>query len=278
MLRSLMIGLDDTPANTAAQELAVRWAKRLGARLAGLAVVDDPGISMDALAAFTNSAWTSAGATTALCPTVRPPLAKAVQRFQSRCAEAGVNGRVCETVGTPHAQLLAEAPRHDVVVLARHGRFGEGCEDAPGQTMEQVLHRSPRPVVVVPDILTGGDSVVVAYDGSAQAARSLALFEASGLAHCAAVHVVSASVDYRTAAQFAQDAAMFLATHGVAVTRHIVKSPVCPSEIILNTVAETDAGLLVMGACCQSDLRDVFIGSVTRTMLDRSPVPLFLFH
>ena len=38
------------------------------------------------------------------------------------------------------------------------------------------------------------------------------------------------------------------------------------------------AGLLVMGAYGQPVLREFFLGSVTRTILEESPVPLFLYH
>ena len=38
------------------------------------------------------------------------------------------------------------------------------------------------------------------------------------------------------------------------------------------------AGLLVMGAYGQPSLREFIVGSVTRTILRESPVPVFLFY
>ena len=51
-----------------------------------------------------------------------------------------------------------------------------------------------------------------------------------------------------------------------------------PAEVILETVRMVDAGLLVMGAYGQPVLREFFLGSATRTMLEKSPVPVFLYH
>ena len=55
MLRRILIGIDSTGSNIAAQRLGVRWAKRSGATLAGLGIVDEPGIRA------IEPAWPSAG-------------------------------------------------------------------------------------------------------------------------------------------------------------------------------------------------------------------------
>jgi nucleotide-binding universal stress UspA family protein len=48
--------------------------------------------------------------------------------------------------------------------------------------------------------------------------------------------------------------------------------------VILETVQMRDAGLLVMGAYGQPVLREFFLGSTTRTILEKCPVPVFLYH
>jgi nucleotide-binding universal stress UspA family protein len=48
--------------------------------------------------------------------------------------------------------------------------------------------------------------------------------------------------------------------------------------VIQEHVRSLGAALLVMGAYGQPVLLEFFVGSVTRTMLQASPVPLFLFH
>lgn len=51
-----------------------------------------------------------------------------------------------------------------------------------------------------------------------------------------------------------------------------------PAQVLLGHVQQVQAGLLVMGAYGQPTLREFFFGSVTRTLLAESPVPLFLYH
>ena len=49
-------------------------------------------------------------------------------------------------------------------------------------------------------------------------------------------------------------------------------------EAILDQARQLDAQLLVMGAYGQPTLREFFLGSVTRTALRKSTIPLFLYH
>ena len=44
MLSSILIGLDAPAHAVALEELGIRWARRFGATLVGLATIDEPGI------------------------------------------------------------------------------------------------------------------------------------------------------------------------------------------------------------------------------------------
>jgi nucleotide-binding universal stress UspA family protein len=49
-------------------------------------------------------------------------------------------------------------------------------------------------------------------------------------------------------------------------------------ETILAQARQLNAGLVVMGAYGQPTIREFFLGSVTRSLLQSSPLPLFLYH
>ena len=48
--------------------------------------------------------------------------------------------------------------------------------------------------------------------------------------------------------------------------------------ILKHACSAFDAGLLVMGAHGQSMLREFFLGSMTRTVLKESSIPVFCYH
>jgi nucleotide-binding universal stress UspA family protein len=140
------------------------------------------------------------------------------------------------------------------------------------------LKNAPRPIVLVPGITSPEGPAVIAYDGSLQAARALAAFQATGLGASGQVHIVSVDTSATEAAQHAERARQFLAYHQIEAVPVALGSSVGPARVILEQVRRLGAGLLVMGAYGQPTLREFFIGSVTRTMLENSPVPVFLFH
>ncbi len=86
-------------------------------------------------------------------------------------AKANVACKLLEDVGQPAEKILLEAQRYDLVVLGKQTYYHFETQSEPDQTLVHVLKNSPRPVVTVPEQLTEGGPVVVAYDGSLQAAR-----------------------------------------------------------------------------------------------------------
>ena len=279
MMRSILIGINNSESDIAAQELGVRWAQRFDARLTAIAIVDGHGALLSAELVSAGASHNSAGV--ARIADERPMLHTGgwhiENQFGRRCHEAGVALELIGDVASPHVQILVEAQNHDIILLGQRSHFEFGRESDPGQTVGRIIQDCPRPVVVVPAASDGGESIVVAYDGSLQASRALWAFEASGLGCGAKVHVVTVG-DRRYATRNAERAIVFLASHGIDATHEVVVTSQPPAESIIEKVESLDAGLLVMGAYGQPVLREFFIGSVTRTVLNESPVPIFCFH
>jgi nucleotide-binding universal stress UspA family protein len=280
MLRSILIGIDNTRSGIAAQRLGVRWAKRLGAHLAGITIIDDLGVRRSGEAAAGDKLACSDGGTVVAesWPKVIENLRECKARFAERCGEAGVTLHWVDEFGSPHIQILLQAQQHDLILLGQCSHFAYGWKEEPDDTVGKVLQDSPRPVVAVPDSLGESDSIVVAYDGSLQAARALLAFESTGLAVGVDVHVVAVDKSWRDAAHRADRAIQFLKGHSIDATAHIVETANPPAAEILKLIQSLNAGLLVMGAYGQPVLREFFLGSATRTLLEESPVPVFCFH
>jgi nucleotide-binding universal stress UspA family protein len=279
MLKSLLIGLDGSEDSRCVLELGLRWARRFDALAVGIAVVDEPGISLSKSVLFAGGHhWHAGDAAAPLLDGSRHRAGETLGEFVRRCGQAGVTCKTLEEVGSPYVQILAEAQRFDLVLLGRETHFDYGHEGEPDETLGKVLQDCPRPVVAVPRPLGGGESVVVAYDGSLQASRALYAFEASGLGCTRKVRVVSVAEDHKDAARHADRAVGFLRLHGIEATPHPVDTSLPTAEVILHKLRYFEAGLLVMGAYGQPALREFFVGSVTRAVLKESPVPVFCYH
>jgi nucleotide-binding universal stress UspA family protein len=284
MLRSILVGLDGSDYSKSAIDAGIYLARKSGALLVGLGVVDEPTIRE------AEPRLIGGGVPYAEPVLYRERIADArrevelfLSQFTRRCAEAGVACKVLEDVGTPHEQIEQQAQRYDLILLGQQTRFHFETQEGYDDTVRRVLKNSPRPVITVPARLRmnpdePGHSVLVAYDGSLQAARALHAFQTSGLAGLLPSIVVTVAAEHGDAARIAERAIDYLRFHDIKAQALPITTRDTPASVLLAMARENRSVVIVMGGYGQPILREFFIGSVTRTLLAQSPVPLFLYH
>jgi nucleotide-binding universal stress UspA family protein len=143
MLSSILVAFDGEEGGDYVSELAVRWAKEYGSRLAGIGVVDGPATRQpekirepDIELAWMEGHWKDE----------REKVEKQLHEFQQRCEMEGVTATTVEVLGVPCEAILREARRHDLIVLSQRFKTPENAEN----TIHEVVKHAPRPVVVVP--------------------------------------------------------------------------------------------------------------------------------
>lgn len=277
MIRSILAGLEGPPIDPPVIDLGIQWARRFDALLVGLGVVDQTavgGAESVPLGATEFKVHRDQALYDAACRRV----AETQHSFGLQCGKAGVSCRILEASGRSVDCILDQAQRHDVILLGLRNGFPSDPHEPPGVTLRTVVRNTPRPVVAVPDGWSGGGSVIVAYDGSVQAARTLQAFLGLGLASAYDVHLVSVHADEAAARRQLDPAIQYLHLHGISVHPHAVVTADDPSTAILRQITPLDAGLLVMGAFGQPLLKEFLFGSVTRKVMAECAVPVFLYH
>lgn len=278
MLRNLLVALDGSPDTDAAVDLAISWVRPRGGTLRGLGIVDAPGIL--------RPESTPVGGTVfkqrrdeALLTDAWARVQGFQARFAMRCREAGVVHETVVEEGEPYERILHQGQFCDLILLGLHGNFHFETSDRPDNTVACVVRDCPRPVVAVPATSLVEGAVVVAYDGSIQAARSLSAFVATGLAREREVRLVCIQSDDDVALEILEPARTYMATHEIDSTVVMNSSTsLDPATALLEAAGAPDVSLLVVGAYGQPRLREFIIGSVTRTLLLQSPRALFLYH
>ncbi|GEO13118.1 universal stress protein [Microvirga aerophila] len=145
--------------------------------------------------------------------------------------------------------------------------------------IEAVLTDSGRPLVIVPPgrVTFACARIVVAWDGSAKAAR--ALNDALPFLHAAeSVELVSVTgeKDLDDTVPGA-DAAVHLARHGIEA--RVSSLPALEGDVaetLRQHASVAGADLIVMGAFAHSRLRQMVLGGTTQSLLKNCPAPLFL--
>jgi nucleotide-binding universal stress UspA family protein len=278
MVKSILVGLDGSAYSQTAVELGLQWAKRCDALLVGIGVLDEVtirGYEFLRLGLLHSDPrnW-DAG----LVADARRKVEQFLERFALRCAKEQVACKVLEDDGVPDEQIVLEAQRYDLILLGRKTYFHFETEEGFDDTVQKVLKHTPRPLVTVPEVLSNSGPVLVAYDGSLEAARAVHAFQATGLGEGCDVHVLCVDTAFTEAARRADRAAEFLSFHGIQAKAVPVASAEQPAKVILDQVRKLDPRLLVLGAYGQRGWREFLFGSVTGSLLKTSPVPLFLYH
>ena len=174
--------------------------------------------------------------------------------------------------------LLADEGRvSDIMIMLRP-------EIAPADTsaeFETFLFETGRPVLLVPAKSSGElfKHVVVAWDGSLEAARAVAL--AMPLIEAAEKVSVYTGGDQPNprSGKPAADLVKHLAWHGlpVGIAPANAKADSIGADL-LDSCRKVKASLLVMGAYTHSRLRQVVLGGVTRHVLANAKLPLVMTH
>lgn len=286
----ILVAIHDDHTGSGKAELAVDWAARLGGAVVGVAVEDDASWTPGGV--VFSGAIAGAGVpppATAQRPLRKSPAARAenrlteaLQELESRCRQAGVSFRAIresDAVRDPSEQVVLEVPRHDLVLLGKDARMDPGLGVPAKTIIENVLRHSPRPVVAVPEALAGGAGMLVAYDGSPQASRALLALVASGLGALGKVSVLS--IDTKSqhgAASLAAVAVDYLGAHGLAAESCPLVSDLPPAQLIVEEARRRGVELIVMGAYGRARLAEFILGSTTSSVIEQSPIPVFLFH
>lgn len=279
MLKNILVCLEGSPSSTSATSVALELARATSARLAGLAIVDEPDI-------LAGSATGIGGASfkhdrdVVLMADARRHAHDWIALFDRRCREAHVSGTGLEVVGRPADSILEEMDGYDLTVMGNDANFRFETETEDSQTREKILHRATRPVLLVPESATSivGATVLIAYDGSGAAKRALNSFAGTGLATAGKVHVATVDDSGAQAWEMVSRAVVALGSQGVSATPHNVVSALSNVDALFELAGSLKAGLIVMGSFAHSRLKQLFQGSVTRSLVEKSTIPLYLQH
>ena len=199
-------------------------------------------------------------------------------KIEKRLKEEDVSWDWQTGLGDP-ATLLTERSRlADLVVLSQsYGKRNAGDEPLP--IAGDVAVHAHCAILIVPTENESFDCqapMVVAWNGSAEAARALRL-ALPMLKMASDVHLVTVGEDGEDFPHTA--ASTYLARHGVPTVLHELKGKGKEaSDIIGQFATEQNASALVMGAYGHSRLRETLFGGVTKNLLNDTDIPLLMGH
>ncbi len=272
-IKNILVSYNGSEGATRAVRLAAAMARRYDAHLTGIFAHTAPHVR------YQFEAYLTQAALDIMDEGVREAEQLRREEFEEivQSAEQGVRcDFVCQN-GFPNDVLSHLGRTFDLIVMAQP-EGDSSVYDAPRP--DDVAMDSGRPVLIAPrgfERFEESAAAVLAWDGERAASRALA--DAMDLLEdkhrLMVVHVGHES----NVRQPCADVMTHLSRHGLDATLHVEKpGGLSTSEIILNACAETDAGLLVMGAYEHSRVSEMILGGVTRDVVAKSHIPVLMSH
>ncbi|MDH4247742.1 MAG: universal stress protein [Deltaproteobacteria bacterium] len=280
-MKSIVIGMDGSPASQAALKEAVEWSRVLGAELRGVFIEDEQRFvtypaGLSAEGGVPISVPLSEGALSEENAKVKREGDTLEQAFTAACKGLKTRTRFIRRRGDVNDLMTQHARSSDLVVLGRRG-FSEGVAGRkPGPTTETLIHQALRPVLVVPEKPRRGKGALFAYDGSRGVQRVLVPGSAMASAMGGPALAIAIGVDSAQEAFLRETVLDYWKAWNLQGEFSLLPKKDRVSATIVEAARNKGHGLIIMGAFGHNPLRELFFGSTTLEVLEQSDCPVLL--
>jgi len=282
MIKRILVALDPDGDTPVATRFAIRLAQKFDASLTGLAVVDIANIhSVIGIGGYGTEIsgrkiWSE------MADESRQVAEKLLNNFKSAVEKAGVRHRDIRKEGASYELIIEEMKYHDLLIVGRDSHFFYNQPDKDTGTLAKVVKSGDAPTLVVTDEYRNVERIMIAFDGSGPAARTLKSF----------VHLLPYGKDIEIelvniaggdsieemdkASTILKQAENYLKEHNFRYITKVVLEKGNPGERILERQMEKKPDIVLLGAHSVSALKRTAFGSTTHYMIISSQGPLFL--
>lgn len=276
--KTLLVHLDTSAHANSRLSLALTLARRFGSHVDGLFAVFEPRPREFYVMAGTVDYYEAHRKLRA------EQRATIEHRFLGELSHAQIDGRWFQAESDPVFTVVQHSRTADLTIV------GQTDLDNPEAYVadhfaETIVLAAGGPVLVMPstgDFDTVGERVLVAWNGSREAARAVhdAIPFITRAAH---VTIAAASTAFTSAPSEAScsDLATLLARHGattVDIARFDAHASGSTGDALLDHAAEGGYDLLVMGGYGHARMQELVLGGATRSVLLTATLPVLMSH
>ncbi|MCK4738751.1 MAG: universal stress protein [Deltaproteobacteria bacterium] len=275
MIRKVLLALDGSKYSAAVTDVGVYFVAKLNARILGIHVVDSVALEgpfihdIAGAMGFEPFINFSTKMRDALEETGRSIL----DIFKTTCIK---EQRECDTrllSGIISNELCDTAKLSDLIVIGRRGVNASFEHGLLGSATEGVIRKSPRPVLVVPEVFTPPTKPLIAFDGSEHSVNVLR--SAADLVNSLGLELTVLTVGSADEAdKILKEAEDYLKPHDVKATFKRIEGDHKTSIVKYHN--EEGHDLLFMGTTHHSRVVEMVIGSTAEYVLRSVESPVFL--
>lgn len=277
MIRRIIVPLDPSPFADAAVAYAIQLAQAHEATVTGFMVVDTPGIHESVSPISPGAAVYAKKAENRLEAEAHERISETLEKFASRCEKAGVKHEEVEDQGDPVEAIARESAFFDLLVVGLRTHFHFQTTEGEGDTLQDLVGKLSTPILAVTERhvpLSEKMNVVVAYDGSPAAVRSLRQFTQLAAFSNPNIAVLTADEKLEVARKIYGPAEEYLKVYGYTDVE-----PQWTPMHIADAIDEEyvdKADLVVLGMHAKRGIFSFVVGSLANHMIRMAKVPVFI--
>jgi nucleotide-binding universal stress UspA family protein len=278
MIKRILIALDTDHDTPIATQYGISLAKQFDASLTGLAVVDISNVYPSGIVGKPDATHHARNLWEELSKESRDIAESLLDNFQKTVEKAGVRYTAIQKEGASVERIIEGMKYHDLLILGRDSHFFYNEPTRETKTLAEVVKRGVCPTLIVTDNFHDFKNILIAFDGSNPAARSLKSF----------IHLIPEKDKAKIELLYVSDkknpdeepllgyAEVYLKEHGFKkITKTVLLGPK-PSDQILAHQKVSGTHLTVLGAHAVSAIKRLTFGSNTHDLITSTGIPLFL--
>lgn len=277
MIKRILIALDPDEDTPIATQYAIKLAKNNAASVTGLAVVDTSNIYPTAIVGDPDETHHARNLWEELTEESQKIASKLLDKFRSDVEKAGVRHSEISKEGASYDRIIEGMKYHDLLVVGRDSHFFYNEPKQDTKTLAQVVKYGVSPTLIVTQHFDEVNKVLIAFDGSRPAARSLKSFaHLKPFGSDVDIELLHVQDESDTGDMRLEYASEYLKEHNFESVTLKTLEKENTSEQILERSHEIGADVIILGAHAVSAIKRLAFGSTTHDLITKTDKPLFM--
>lgn len=274
MIHRILVPLDPSPYADAAIKYACEIAKKHKAEITGMVILDIPGIKKSIGPVPRGALYYAKRLEEFKKQEAQERIENLLKTFKKTCEQAGVSHKGAEHQGCPSDEILEASNFYDLIITGLKTHFHFETREKAGDSLAEVLDHAITPVLAAPPEYRPFKKVLIAYDGSIAASRTLHYFVHFANAYQFEITLLNSNNDKETGQYYLEKAKEYLTINGLTnigtewTSQNIIRA--------FEDKYGSWADLVVAGIHAKKGILDFMVGSFSRHLIQAGNKPLFL--
>ncbi|MFH1282809.1 MAG: universal stress protein [bacterium] len=278
MFKRLLVPVDGSTYSETSLDYAILFAKKYKAQINILHIIDKKVVAGNFLIDL--------GSMTGAAPyfNLKKDITKILEEkskfvikvFGNKCKNSKVKYTSKVIEGIVSKEIISESMLNDIIIMGQLGENAKLSHALLGSTLETVVRKTTKPILITTEKMFPVTNVLLAYDGS-PATKNALKYTAELVKELKLKLNIIASFDSKTQGnRILQEALNYFKSYKIKPKAFLESGT--PAEDIINKIKVVKANFCIMGFHGHNRIRELILGSTTEEVIRKISIPALLLH